>query len=294
MPARFLAALAALLLWAAPAASRPSEGCGRAPPPSPPSSVEVMGRERAAIVAVPEGYDPGTPHRLVFAFHGRTDDAARVRRYYGLEAGAGGPAIFVYPQALRAADGRFAWSDPGDPPGALRDFALFDAWLARLAADYCVDLAQVHAVGHSLGATFANSLGCARGDVLAGVASLGGGIVARDPARTCRGRVAALVVHNPDDHLVPVGEGERARDAFLAQNGLAGAHPETAALPSHPPAYDCEATGGGTGAQVVWCEHGQDTGSGGRWYPHVWPQGAGRAAMAFLEALGEGATAAAD
>ena len=52
----------------------------------------VDGRERALIADIPAGYEPGRPHRLVVAFHGRTNDNAQVRAYYGLEQPAGDPA----------------------------------------------------------------------------------------------------------------------------------------------------------------------------------------------------------
>src|SRR5690606_35571101 len=107
--------LAVALLAAALAprvdATERSSGCGLAPPAIPPDSVEVAGTRRSLIVVVPEGYAPERAHRLVLAFHGRTNPAERVRRYYGLEgtnAEADG-TIFVYPRALRQGDGTFIW-----------------------------------------------------------------------------------------------------------------------------------------------------------------------------------------
>jgi polyhydroxybutyrate depolymerase len=263
-----------------------SDGCGKPAPAAPPASVEVGGRERALIVAIPEGYRPDAPLPLVVAFHGRTSPAERVRRYYGLE-GEGPPAIFVYPGALPAGDGRFSWQDPGDRAGALRDFALFDRVLETMAATYCLDRERVFVVGHSLGASFANDLACARGDRIRGVAAVGGGI-SRAP---CAGEVAALVMHNPKDEQVPVAEGERARDAHLARNRLAGSPAE----PVRVGGFACLRWGGpAAAAPVVWCPHDEDRDHAGRYYPHTWPESAGSAIMGFFAGLDAPAVAEAE
>src|SRR3546814_10613623 len=73
------------------------------------------------------------PHPLAVAFHGRTSDGGRVRRYYGLEGEGRSGAVFAYPSGLRDESGRFTWAEPGDPPERLRDYALFDRLLADLS-----------------------------------------------------------------------------------------------------------------------------------------------------------------
>jgi polyhydroxybutyrate depolymerase len=168
---------AAGLCTAPVGAAEPSSGCG-APPQTPRQTFEVAGPERKAIVVLPHDYRADRPHALIFAFHGRTNDNARARRYFGLERAADRPAIYVYPAALPDRTGRFTWAHPGDPPDALRDFALFDMILDWITSAYCVDLDAVHVVGHSLGASFANSLACTRADRIRGVAAVAGGIAA--------------------------------------------------------------------------------------------------------------------
>ncbi|HET8729293.1 MAG TPA: alpha/beta hydrolase-fold protein [Alphaproteobacteria bacterium] len=264
-------ALALTFIITLPAVAEPSSGCGR-PPSEPPTAVAVDGWDRRVIVAVPEDYASDRPYPLVVAFHGRTNDNARVRRYYGLEED-GDAAIFAYPAGLRDDSGRFTWADPGDPGEDLRDYALFDRLLADLGARYCVDLDAVFVVGHSLGASFANDLACARGHRIRAVASVAGGISQED----CRDRVAALLLHNPDDRLVPVGEGRRARDVFLAENGFDGPPPQ----PSQIAGFACRRYGGG-GHPVLWCPHDHDLTPQGRRYPHQWPPDAGAAIMAFF------------
>jgi polyhydroxybutyrate depolymerase len=260
-----------------------AQGCGQ-PPPVAPSSVEVRGRTRKLITVLPASYRPAEPHALVIAFHGRTNSNAEARRYYDLERHAPGPTIFVYPSALQERGGGFGWSEPGDPPGALRDFALFDAVLALMARSYCIDPARVFAVGHSLGASFVNSLGCARGDALRGIATLAGGISRSD----CQGAVAALLFHNPKDRLVDFRYGLEARDRFRAQNRLEG-DGRSVSLEG----FACRRYGdAGAANPVVWCPHSRNRTRSGRYYPHNWPAGTGAAVMAFFSSLPAAATAA--
>jgi polyhydroxybutyrate depolymerase len=268
--------LAVALLAAALAprvdATERSSGCGLAPPAIPPDSVEVAGTRRSLIVVVPEGYAPERAHRLVLAFHGRTNPAERVRRYYGLEgtnAEADG-TIFVYPRALRQGDGTFIWRLP-------EDLALFDAIVDQFARRYCVAMDQIFAVGHSLGASFVNDLACVRGRVLRGVATVAGGISAAD----CTGPVAALLLHNPEDRLVPISAGRAALETLLAQNGLSGEPTKWRLGP-----FSCERFGArGDRNPVLWCLYDDSRTGRGRYYPHQWPEGAAEAVMRFFAAL---------
>jgi polyhydroxybutyrate depolymerase len=269
---------------AAPAVgTSPAQGCGR-PLPVAPSSVEVDGRSRGLITVVPASYRPAEPHALVIAFHGRTNSNAEARRYYDLERHAREPTIFVYPSALREGDGSFGWSEPEDPPGALRDFALFDAVLALMTRSYCIDAQRIFAVGHSLGAWFVNSLGCARGDALRAIATLAGGI----GRSACQGAVAALLFHNPKDRLVDFGDGVEARDRFRAQNGLLREGRRVSLE-----GFACRRYGAaGAASPVVWCPHSRNRTRSGRYYPHNWPAGTGAAVMEFFISLPGAATAA--
>jgi polyhydroxybutyrate depolymerase len=252
-----------------------SSGCGAPPPERPPETFQVGGRERHAIVALPEEYRADLPHALIFAFHGRTSPNARARRYFGLEAAAERPAIYVYPAALTDRTGRFTWADPEDSPNALRDFALFDHIFEQMTAAYCVDLEAVYAVGHSLGASFANSLACARADRIRGVASAAGGIAASE----CSGEVAGLLLHNPRDRAVPVSEGERARDVLLGGQA-AGEQPVRRSVGG----FACQLYGDPENP-LFWCLHAQDVTPHGRFYPHQWPEGAAEGILEFFDML---------
>ncbi len=246
----------------------PSSGCGTVKPL--PDTVTVGGVQRSFITSSSEVNDESTPQRLVFGFHGRTSPSAQVRRYYGIEPAP--DTVFVYPSGLPEGGG-FSWANAEGAP----DYALFDALLELFARDTCVDLARVFVVGHSLGASFANSLGCARGDRVRGVGTLGGGITAGG----CRGKVAAIVFHNPADRLVPFSEGERVRDEFLAQNGLSGP-----AVATEPAAFNCVRYGDATEHfPVSWCPHTFDYAYDGTYYPHTWPRGTDKVIMDFFNGL---------
>ena len=263
------------LLMADAVAAQPSPGCDLPPLARPPEVFQVASGARQAIVSVPAGHRPGRPHPLVFAFHGRTNDNADVRRYFDLEEAAKEPTFFVYPAGLPDEGGRFTWSDPADPASALRDYALFDAILDRMAATYCIDLDRVFVVGHSLGASFANSLACARGKRIRALASVAGGIT----PTACSGEVAALLLHNPQDRLVPLNEGERARDVLLGEPGKA----REPVVKRDLGGFACRQHGPGE-TPLLWCLHAQNMTPRNRFYPHQWPKGAADTIMGFFAA----------
>jgi polyhydroxybutyrate depolymerase len=252
-------------------------GCGQPPPAVAPSSIEVDGRRRGLITVVPAGYRSDRPHRLVIAFHGRTNSNAMARSYFGLEEAARGPTIFVYPSGLKRKDGSYSWWDRDDPPGSLRDFALFDAVVARISSLYCIDRTQVFAVGHSLGAWFVNSLGCARGEMLRAIGTIAGGI----NRSGCRGGVAAMLFHNPRDRHVRYRYGLAARDLLRASNG-----DSRRAEPVSQDGFVCQRYGSARASNpVLWCPYTSNSSHAGRYYPHHWPDGAAGAIMDFFASL---------
>ena len=269
----------ALWLWlAALTAAGPvlagglAPGCGQPAPATPPTSFTVAGDERRAIVVVPGDYRPGRPTALVVAFHGRTTDNARFRGYLELEPAAGEPTLFVYPAARAEGPSRYSWAGrDGHSP----DLALFDGILAGMERRYCIDRGRIFLVGHSLGASFANSVACARADMVGGLASVAGGI----SLSRCAGRVPSMLLHNPRDRLVPLAEGQRARDVLLGAPMQAG-WPVSETLGN----FACQRAGDPL-TPILWCLSEQDYSSRGRFYPHQWPPGASRLIMSFFAAL---------
>jgi polyhydroxybutyrate depolymerase len=266
--------------WAPAAPERAiptTSACGQPPPAEPLSSVGINGRSWRLITVVPADYRSDVPHRLVIGFHGRTSSAATARRYFGLERVAQPPTIFVYPSGPRGKDGGYSWSAPGEKTEGSPDLALFDALVARISGLYCIDKSRVYAVGHSLGAWFANSLGCARGDVLRAIGTVAGAL----DRLPCRGGVAAVLFHNPRDHEVRYHYGLVARDRLQAANGD-GRQARPVALDR----FACQRYGGtGVANPVLWCPYTWNRGASGRYYPHHWPDGAAQAITDFFAAL---------
>lgn len=261
------------------AAQRRSAGCHSAPATASPDRVVVAGTERTFLARAPSG-PSSAPRDLVIAFHGRTNDAAQARRYFGLDA-ALPDAVIVYLRALPTAPGTFAWGAPGDPPERQRDFALVDALITAFGDAHCLDLDRVFVVGHSLGAYFANDVACYLGDRVRAVASVAGGL----RGDGCVGGAAALLVHHPDDRLVPVSEGLAARDAFRHANGL-GAAPAVRVAAGPLARLRCARhSAGGTADPIVWCARDDASTPRGGYDPHTWPLGAATAIGAFFSSL---------
>lgn len=251
-----------------------SSGCGKTPPGAPPVSVVVGGLERPFISYIPATYDTKKSYPLIVAFHGRTNSNAQVREYFGLEA-AIPESIIVYPSGLRNGES-YTWANQGDKGDALRDYALFDELLRVISYYYCVDTKKVFVVGHSLGAYFANSVACARAGIVKAVASLAGGI----QTSACRGSVAALLLHNPQDNLVAISEGEKALSTFMRSDGASRQGAGTSGVLA---SFNCTWYSGSL--PVVWCPHAFNTRYDGSYYPHTWPEATAQAIAYFFQTL---------
>lgn len=241
----------------------PSAGCGQpALVGSGPRSVEVDGVARTFILDVPSGYDGAAPLPLVFAFHGATTSGELFRsRFYGdLLSAMADEALVVHADAL------------GDPSAwdAEVDVPFFDAMLAALAAEACVDQARVFATGHSSGGFFTNTLGCQRGDVLRAIAPVSAGGPFVFGTNACRGEVAVWLAHAPDDEVVPFDLGLASRDRWLEANGCSDT------MAAVEPAPCVEYAGCSLGLPVRWCEY--DDG-------HDWPDFGPEGIWGFFEAL---------
>ena len=264
--------LAALTAAGPTLATDRAPGCGQPRPATPPTSFTVAGDQRPAIVVVPRDYRPSHPTALVVAFHGRTTDNGRFRGYLDLEPAAREPTLFVYPAARADGPDRYSWAARN---GRGPDLALFDGILAGMERRYCIDRGRIFLVGHSLGASFANSVACARADMVGGLASVAGGI----SLSRCAGRVPSMLLHNPRDRLVPLAEGQRARDVLLGAPMQAD-WPVSETLGN----FACQRAGDAL-TPTWWCLSEQDYSSRGRFYPHQWPPGASRLIMSFFAAL---------
>ena len=251
--------------------------CSAVTPDTHPSSVKIDGQDRPFILVLPANYQATKSYRLVFAFHGRTNTNKQVRSYFNLESVSRQDTIFVYPSATTDQKGRNHWWRKTDKANALRGYELFDKILTSLKTSYCIDSNKIYLIGHSLGATFANSLACARAEKIRAVISVAGGI----RGATCKGKVAAMLIHNPKDELVKISDGVRARDQFLQINQLTDIP-----ISTEPQSLNCLRYGKiNEPNPVIWCEHHQDYNGHKRYYPHNWPAQTAKAAFDFFEGL---------
>ena len=248
----------------APGVPADADGCGVAGAArgAQRKTITVDGKVRTYVLFVPDQYRPGAPMPLVFGWHGLGGSGAQFRLAHGLEAAAGGAAIFVYPDGLGQAN--FGGAPGWDlrPEG---DIHLFDALLAEVEGSYCVDRARVFSTGHSFGGYMTNTLGCLRGGVLRAIAPVAGGLVTTG----CETRaMPAWLTHAMNDPVVPFMAGEGARDHWKMTAGCTEAsHPVE---PAGCVAYD------GCSAPVQWCVHQA---------MHAWPPFASAAIWKFFEGL---------
>jgi poly(3-hydroxybutyrate) depolymerase len=137
------------------------------------------------------------------------------------------------------------------------DLPYFDAVLAEVEAEYCVERSQVFVAGFSSGAWEAYMLGCARGGVVRGIATAAGGL--REERPPCSGiPAAALLLTGAQDDANPITKvgsngfdtgSAAARDAVLMLNGCVGT--TTAEWPFYP---TCQRyTGCPEAYPVIWC-----------------------------------------
>jgi poly(3-hydroxybutyrate) depolymerase len=178
-------------------AAVPSKGCGNKDglktlttggmsvqnglPTSTKLKITVGGSSRDYIIDVPADYDASKPYRLIFSWHQAYGSAdgnanglhpandgpnfnAKNYAYFGLQresAAAKQPAIFIAPQGI----GNFPWDYN-------RDVALFDALLALVDTNLCIDDSRVFTTGFSFGAMMSYALSVGRATKLRGAVTM--------------------------------------------------------------------------------------------------------------------------
>jgi polyhydroxybutyrate depolymerase len=251
------------------AAGMAKSGCGVAPPavgPSNPQMINVTDStgattSRQFYVSIPTNYDPGTPYRLIFAWHyysGSASGLAAIDSGGAPDAGAttGPPpvpgfygvqpllpdAIYVAGQGLPTTPGDATTSSWTNTNGG--DIAFAKAMIAWLESKFCVDPARIVSVGMSVGGDMSNAIGCEMPDVFRAIAVMSG--AAAESA--CKSHdIAAWMTHGTDDTTISISSDETARDQYVADN-----HCGTTMEPVDPSpcvSYD----GCDSGYPVVWC-----------------------------------------
>lgn len=139
------------------------------------------GASREYIIDIPADYDASHPYRLIFSWHQAYGSAngnatglhpagdgpnfdAQNYAYFGLHreaTAAKQPAIFVAPAGI----GNLPWD-------FTRDSALFDALLALVNENLCIDESRVFTTGFSFGAMMSYSLSITRSAKLRGAVTM--------------------------------------------------------------------------------------------------------------------------
>lgn len=202
---------------------QPSPACSKAAPKGVlAKKVTVFSKLRSYTLVVPASYEPSISQPLIYVLHGHGGSGTQARSSFDIEGTAAGKAFFVYPDGIGG-----GW-DLDSETGKNRDVAFFDAMLAQVQSEYCVDLHRVFIAGFSNGAYMANQLACRRATRIRGVVTHSGGGPYDNGAGAkydehgqleCEGKpVAALVIHGTADGTVVPGEGQKSIDHWVAAN----------------------------------------------------------------------------
>jgi polyhydroxybutyrate depolymerase len=227
---------------AAPGAPR-SAGCGTAGTAlvSGRSSVDIAGVTREYILALPDDYDANRAYPLIFAWHPQGGSAQQVATgfgggYYGLSRLAKGSVIFVSPEGIDQ-----GWANTGG-----RDIAFLKTMLARFESELCIDETRIFSTGFSYGGMMSYAIACGMGDVFRAVAPMSGALYSG--CQDGNNPVALLAFHGDVDTVVPIANGERARDEIAKRN-----HCGTETAPANSGAC-VSFQGCDPGFPVVWCQ----------------------------------------
>jgi len=193
-----------------------TNGCGKSQPSgSHLVMVDVGGASRSYEVIVPPIYANATPGPVYFVFHGAGGSHVAVDGL-GFES----KYVSVFPDSITA-----GW----DSSPSSADVLLFDQALQRVKADYCVDSGKVFVAGFSAGGWIATALGCLRGNVVHGFASVEGGVLNR--SADCKGPVAGWINHYKMDPAEPYSSGTQQVTFFTALDAASNPQPFDAPNP---------------------------------------------------------------
>ena len=197
---------------------------------------------RSFIVRAPASADGRTPLPVVFAFHPFGTDARYMASRVPVSS-SWRDAIVVYPNGTpRPGSGPgFAWQGrAGDIED--RDLRFFDAMLAWLATNGCIDERRVFVLGYSNGAGLAYLIACERSDRIAAVAIVSGRMgCAPNRAKP------AIISHGVADATIGYAQAVEAAGMWAAKNACQGP-------PAPARSAGCVAASG-CAAPVTLCTH---------------------------------------
>lgn len=200
----------------APTGAAPSAGCGKPTElKSGTATIDVGGKMRQYILALPENYDQGKPYKLIFGWHPWGGSAQQVASggYYGLQSQAKGEAIFVAGEGLPFGGDSKGW---GNENG--QDIAMLNAMLERFRTQLCVDENRIFSTGFSFGGMFSFAAGCSAMGMMRAIAPMAGNTMVAGCESGSR-PVAVMGFHGIQDSVVSIDGGRAGRDAFVKRNG---------------------------------------------------------------------------
>jgi len=214
---------------------------------------------RNYYLKLPAGYDSTKPYAVTFGGGGCGNTGGDSGRGGGQQA-SGIPAIQVGLSYVFSGGACFEDGYANTP-----EVSYFDAVMAEISANYCVNLEKVFVGGYSSGAWESITLGLARGGVIRGIATGAGGLRMSRPMPSGIPMAAILLTGasdttNPADG--PTGS-SLARDQILMTNKCVG----TDSMPFAGDADCVKYTGCPAAFPVVWCRPpgGHTAGSGEHW-----------------------------
>jgi poly(3-hydroxybutyrate) depolymerase len=235
----------------------PSAGCGKAPGVmSGRASIDVAGKMREYIVAVPSNYDQNRPHKLIFGWHPWGGSAQQIAQqgYFGLSSVINGQAILVAPEGQDYQSNGLGW---GNADG--EDVAFAHAMMDRFTAGLCIDENRIFSTGFSFGAMFSFTLACTANSRQRAIAPMAGNATTSGRCADGTRSVATMGFIGVDDSLLM---GHRsAVQIFVERNGCM-----TQTMPAQPswcdglasqyePCSCVQYQGCDTGYPVVECEY---------------------------------------
>lgn len=172
-------------------------------------TVMVEGVERHYILSLPPGARQREKLPIIFAFHGKGEEAATMQRHTNLDAA---DAIVVYMQGVDK-----AWSPaPYAKTSPEQDLAYVDAVRHQLLGEFNVDRVKVFAAGFSNGGGFATFLSCRRPQDFTAVAT----VAAANYEQVSEGcsviPMKQIDFHGTDDPVIKYAGGVRHGSAYAS------------------------------------------------------------------------------
>jgi polyhydroxybutyrate depolymerase len=193
----------------------PSTGCGKpAGLMSGRASIDVAGKMREYILAVPSNYDQNRPYRLIFGWHPWGGSAQQIASggYFGLSSVINGQAILVAPEGQDFQNNGLGW---GNANG--EDIAFLHAMVDRFSAQLCIDQSRMFSTGFSFGAMFSFTLACTEMSMMRAIAPMAGNATTSGRCENSTRSVATMAFIGVDDTLLA---GHRqAVQIFVQRNG---------------------------------------------------------------------------